>query len=92
MTLKLLVCILFALDATTTIYALKATALQEMNAPLRWLIARIGVFGAIVLTHVPLVAVFYFLPLPDWAMWAGFLVGAYAVANNAWLLWKHRGK
>jgi hypothetical protein len=92
MSLKLLVCVLFALDAATTIYALSRKGFQELNPVLRWLIARMGLVGATVLTHGPLIAIFFFLSMPQWTVWAGCLVGGYAVANNAYVLWKHRAK
>lgn len=79
-------------DLATTVYALRRFEgrLGEANPAVAWLIERIGLVPALVLSHAGLFALLWWLKPPQWAMLIVIAGFALVAANNLRLILKRR--
>lgn len=88
----IIVLVLFALDAASTLYGVTSGKAVESWPPTKWLMGKIGVVPALVVLKAVAVACFLVPTLTPYMI--GIVTGMYGfvVANNLLVLWNKRKK
>jgi predicted CDP-diglyceride synthetase/phosphatidate cytidylyltransferase len=78
-------------DVWTTQYALRnIKGSSEANPVVKAAMDKLGIMGGLLAIKAPVIALFWFLPMPLWALVVVVALYVYIVGNNARIILKHK--